>query len=441
MVTIMVDDDPTGIQTVRDCLILTDGGEDRIREALKDRTPFFFLLANTRSMTPDRAEETVRKIGAALKNALAKEKKPPLPVMLISRSDSTLRSHFPRELEILEEELGIDPDYRLFVPAFFEGNRVTLDDNHYIRDGLTMVPCAQTEFARDSAFPYGSSYLPRYISDKYAALEKPAPPVASLSLKDIRRHSEGQLARIIASKPRGAYLIINADCYDDLNKTARAVRRLMGDGRVFTAQSAASFVKAFTGSPHAPLLDHRSLYPDQAKKAGLILVGSHVQRTTDQLNAFSAARETDACALDVQTMLDSPVEYLTPVLDRIERALREDRTVLAFTSREELSLSSREERLAAGEGISDFLVEMIARLQVSPGFILAKGGITSHEILARGLKLGTARVLGQIEPGIPVIRLPREHRFGPIPFVIFPGNVGGEDALIRVYDKLAGGKK
>jgi uncharacterized protein YgbK (DUF1537 family) len=39
-------------------------------------------------------------------------------------------------------------------------------------------------------------------------------------------------------------------------------------------------------------------------------------------------------------------------------------------------------------------------------------------------------------PGIPVWQLGEESRFPGMNYVVFPGNVGGADALLHAYQKL-----
>ncbi|MEJ1959391.1 MAG: four-carbon acid sugar kinase family protein [Nitrosomonadales bacterium] len=47
---IVLDDDPTGSQTVHGCLLLTRWDPDTLREAILDESPLFFVLTNTRGM-------------------------------------------------------------------------------------------------------------------------------------------------------------------------------------------------------------------------------------------------------------------------------------------------------------------------------------------------------------------------------------------------------
>ena len=105
-------------------------------------------------------------------------------------------------------------------------------------------------------------------------------------------------------------------------------------------------------------------------------------------------------------------------------------TPVVFTSRKEVRLTDADERQHLGQRISDFLVEMVARLPFVPSYLVAKGGITSNDILTKGLALKSAVVLGQIVPNVPCVMT--DH----FPYIIFPGNVGGADSLREVYEKL-----
>jgi uncharacterized protein YgbK (DUF1537 family) len=105
-----------------------------------------------------------------------------------------------------------------------------------------------------------------------------------------------------------------------------------------------------------------------------------------------------------------------------------------YTSRGEYRFPSKAERLVFGEQVSDLLVRIVQSLPPDIGFLISKGGITSNDTLSKGLALTTARVLGQVRAGCSVVRCPADHpRFPDLPVVIFPGNVGGDDALTEVY--------
>ena len=147
---IVLDDDPTGSQTVHGCLLLTRWDTQTLRKALLDDSPLLFVLTNTRGMDATRAAAVTREICVNLRQALqtlAEQGKPIQPV-IVSRSDSTLRGHYPVETDVIAEELG-PFDAHFLVPAFFEGGRFTRDGTHYLMVDELPVPVHETEFARD----------------------------------------------------------------------------------------------------------------------------------------------------------------------------------------------------------------------------------------------------------------------------------------------------
>lgn len=160
---IVIDDDPTGSQTVHSCLLLMQWDVETLRQGLRDESPIFFILSNTRALPPTQAEQVVMEICQNLKLALATEAVD--HYLVVSRSDSTLRGHYPLETDVINRELG-PFDAHFLVPAFFEGGRVTKDSVHYLIVDGELVPVAATEFAQDSVFGYHHSYLPDYVAEK-----------------------------------------------------------------------------------------------------------------------------------------------------------------------------------------------------------------------------------------------------------------------------------
>ena len=105
---IAIDDDPTGSQTVHGCLLLTRWDVETLLEGLRDASPLFFVLSNTRGMDALSAAKVTREICVNLRAALARmeEVGEPVQPVVVSRSDSTLRGHYPVETDVIAEELG-----------------------------------------------------------------------------------------------------------------------------------------------------------------------------------------------------------------------------------------------------------------------------------------------------------------------------------------------
>ena len=83
-------------------------------------------------------------------------------------------------------------------------------------------------------------------------------------------------------------------------------------------------------------------------------------------------------------------------------------------------------------------MEVLQRLAFRPAYLIGKGGITSSDLATGSLGVRKAWVLGQIVPGVPVWRLGQESKYPGLPYVVFPGNVGGADALARAIRILRG---
>lgn len=437
---VVLDDYPTGIQTVHGCYLLTDWRPDTLRTALTDEQPFFYVLTNTRACSRDQAQ---RIIDEAVTNVLEVNRTLGNPLVFVSRSDSTLRNHFPAEIEMivrkLEEEDARPVDAIFLVPAFIECDRITAGNTHYLVEGGRRVPVSETEFARDSVFGYRTSVLPDYIEEKTRGAVR-ASAVRSIPLEWLRPAPEpGEaLDRFLRGLSNRTYVVVNAESYADLNCFARAVLRQAAAGKRFVFQSAGSLVKALAGVPDKPLLGKEIA---RGRGPGLFVAGSHVQRTTAQLQRLLASGAAAGIEADVAEILKSPDTLRQSLFGQIRAGWRQGKTPVVFTSRAELQFGSKDERLRAGETISHFLAGLVRDLPECPSYLVAKGGITSHDILVRGLGVSRARVLGEILPGVPVIVTPDDSRFPQMPYVIFPGNVGGEDALLRVLEIFNAGNQ
>jgi uncharacterized protein YgbK (DUF1537 family) len=271
---IVLDDDPTGSQTVHSCLLLMRWDVETLRLGLKDDAPIFFILTNTRSLTPEAAAFVTREVCHNLKLALAAEKIEDF--LVVSRSDSTLRGHYPIETDVIAEELG-PFDAHFLVPAFFEGGRITRDSIHYlIIDGVP-TPVHETEFARDSVFGYNYSYLPKYVEEKTKGRIK-EDTVTRFLLADIRAGSLESLLQL----ENNHCGVVDGEHQDDLNIFAVDVLTAASRGKRFLFRSAASILTALAALPPQPIAAENMAKYVRGGKPGAIIVGSHVKKTTQQ---------------------------------------------------------------------------------------------------------------------------------------------------------------
>ncbi len=432
---IVLDDDPTGSQTVHSCLLLTRWDAATLQEAIQDDAPLFFVLTNTRGMAAGPAADITREVCRNLKLALAEIRLGGRDInpILVSRSDSTLRGHYPVETDVIAEELG-PFDAHFLVPAFFEGGRTTRDSVHYLRVNGQDTPVHETEFARDSVFGYRYSYLPDYVEEKTAG-RIGAEQVERFLLADV----QGDCLPRLMGLHGNVCAVVDAATQSDLNHFARQLREAAAQGKRFLFRSAASLLTALASLPDQPVAAKDMARYVRGGMPGAVIVGSHVKKTTLQLEQLLKMPGVTAIEVDVERLIEARDALLAAVILKCQLSHAAGDTPVIFTSRLEKAFSDQATRLAFGEMVSAFLMDVVRNLPATLGFLISKGGITSNDVLSRGLALRTSRVLGQILPGCSVVRCPADHaRYPNLPVVIFPGNVGDDHALAAVYSRLSG---
>lgn len=432
-VVVSLDDDPTGVQTVHDIYALTAWTPDLLQREFAEPRPLFAVLTNSRAGSAAEAAETACAIAEGLADASRATGR---PFAVISRSDSTLRGHFPTETDALTGLLG-PYDATLLIPAFFEGGRITVDDVHLVRDGDHFVPAALTEFARDRAFGYSHSDLRRWIEEKTAGRVR-ATTVASLNLETIRGGGPDGLATILRTIADNRPVVVNAVTERDLEVVTLALLRAEAEGKRFLYRTAASFLRTRAGiAPRPPLRGADLLPPDgRPRGPGLIVAGSYVGRTGEQLDALLAPGDLPHHELAIAPLLDVTQRPAAVATARaaLDAALREGRDAVLSTARAHVAGDTPEESLAIGRAVSTALVEIVGSLTARPGFVIAKGGITAHDLATHAFGARRILVLGQLLPGVPLWRLGAKSRHPDLLYTVFPGNVGGPTALREGYD-------
>ena len=425
---IVLDDDPTGSQTVHSCLLLTRWDVGTLQLGLQDASPLMFVLTNTRGMGAAEAAQVTREVCQNLKRALAGFGR---PVLFVSRSDSTLRGHYPVETDVMAQELG-PFDAHFLIPAFFEGGRFTLHGIHYVRIGGKDIPAHETEFAQDSVFGYQNSFMPKYVEEKTAGRIQ-ADAVVRFPIETVRSGSFDQLMNLTDN----ACCVVDAENQDDLNRFADELLSAAEHGKRFLFRSAASLLTALAKLPPQPIPAERMREYVKPGRAGVVVVGSHVKKTTEQLNELLKQDGVVPIEVDVSRLPEQLSDLLVEVIIKTTQAHADGKTPVIYTSRDERQFPDITTRLRFGEQVSGFLMSVVHGLPLTVGYIMSKGGITSNDMLSLGLAMPAARIVGQIHAGCSVVLTPRNHpRLPDIPVVIFPGNVGDANALVMVYQRL-----
>jgi uncharacterized protein YgbK (DUF1537 family) len=438
---IVLDDDPTGVQTVHDISVYTDWSLNSVENGFKEQNSMFFILTNSRGFT---AEETTTAHQNIAKNILEAAKLNHREFTIISRSDSTLRGHYPLETVVLKEMIEADStlkfDGEVIIPFFKEGGRFTIDNIHYVQYDTELVPAAETEFAKDRTFGYTKSHLGQWAEEKSVGKYK-AENMTYISLESIRSldidHIEQQLLAVTDFNK----VIVNAVDYCDVKVFTIALIRAMNKGKNFMFRSAAALTKVIGGVTDKPLLSREEMMSAHSSHGGLVIIGSHVKKTTEQFLELQKSDVVQLIEFNVHLVLD-PQKFeqeLDRVIKQTNQLIIEGKNVAVYTKRERLDLGEgkKEEELKLSVKISDAVTSIVKRLEVRPSYIIAKGGITSSDIGTNGLQVKKATVAGQIRPGIPVWTTDAESKFPGLSYVIFPGNVGTKTDLKEIVEMLS----
>ena len=470
-ILVVLDDDPTGTQSVANLPVLTRWDVEDFSWAfghrIDGRRPdAVYVLTNTRSLDPAEAavrnEEVVRNALAAA--ALVSDGAGPsdgagsrLRLGFVSRSDSTLRGHFPLEPDTIAATVaaagGEATDGVVIVPAFPDAGRVTIGGVHYMRGtgagAGRLTPVAETEFARDASFGFANSELAKYVEEKSKG-RFPAESVIVLDLDVIRaagpdgdpQVSAKAIADALDAATDSTPIVADIVTENDLRALALGLEEAERRGKKLLYRVGPPFVRGRIGQEIRAELSAEEAYAGNTPSdaGGLIVVGSHVGVTTRQLKALveqhSSARIVE---IDVEKLLGGDAEgYLDEIVRTVVEALH-SADVILHTSRLLIKTDDAAESLRIARTVSAAVVAVVNRTLKTfpPRFVIAKGGITSSDVAAYGLEIRHAIVRGPMLPGIVSLWEPVDGPAKGIPYVVFAGNVGDDESLARVTRKLS----
>ncbi len=432
---VVLDDDPTGTQTVHGIPVLTTWEQPALESELLAPERCFYILTNSRAFPAAKACAINREIGRNLARASANTGR---AITVVSRSDSTLRGHFPAETDALAAAFGNHFHGTLIIPAFLAGGRLTIGDEHYVADGDILTPAGETEFARDASFGYRHSNLRSWVEEKTGGRVRAA-NVLSISLAQLRSGNFQSIANELLGLIQGGIAIVNAAAPGDLAALTHALALTERAGRRYLFRSAADFIAAYAAIPPRALLSANELRSSDATSGGLLVAGSYVDKTSAQLEAlFSACPALVKIEVNVGRLLQSECRSAEELrcIRIAQTEISAGRSVALFTSRQLVTGSDVIQSLSIGEIVSVSLVRIVRSLSRRPRWLVAKGGITSSDTATQALGIKRALVLGQAPPGVPVWRTGPESKWFGLSYVVFPGNVGGTDSLSQLISPL-----
>ncbi|KFK43991.1 hypothetical protein AALP_AA1G200600 [Arabis alpina] len=431
---VVLDDDPTGTQTVHDVEVLTEWSVESISEQFRKKPACFFILTNSRALSSEKASALIIDICSNL--CAASKEVGNSDYTIVLRGDSTLRGHFPQEADAAVSVLG-EMDAWIICPFFLQGGRYTIDDVHYVADSDRLVPAGETEFAKDASFGYKSSNLREWVEEKTAG-RIPANSVESISIQLVRKGGPDAVCEFLCSLKKGSACIVNAASERDMAVFAAGMIQAELKGKLFLCRTAASFVSARIGIiPKDPVLP-KDFASDKESNGALIVVGSYVPKTTKQVEELQSQHKQKLRSIEISVekvaLKSSDVRNaeISRAVEMADAFLGAGRDTLIMSSRELITGKTSSESLDINSKVSSALVEVVSQITTRPRYILAKGGITSSDTATKALKARHALVIGQALAGVPVWKLGPESRHPGVPYIVFPGNVGNSTALADV---------
>ncbi len=427
-VIIVLDDDPTGTQTVHNVPVYTTVNKENLLKAF-DEHKMFFILTNSRSFTKEETIKYHRNLSGIIKEVGEISGQ---DFIIISRGDSTLRGHFPIETEVINDVFGFHGE--IICPFFLEGGRVTKDNIHYVNTNGTLVPAGETEFAKDKTFGYKNSHLGKYIEEKTEG-KHTEDKVIYITLDELKNFDIHSIYTKLIGVENFNKVVVNATDYECLKVFTIALVEAM-KVKKFIFRSAASLPKVLGNISSIDLLTKDDIvFPQDRAKGGVTIIGSHVQKTSNQLEELKKSTlnidfiEFNAHRVFEENGLENEVNE---IVKQAENNILCGKDSVIYTSRKLVDTSNldKDEILKISVEISTRLTSIIGSLKNKPKYIIGKGGITSSDVATKALAIKKALVLGQIKKGIPVWLAGEESKFPNMVYIVFPGNVG-EDVTLR----------
>jgi uncharacterized protein YgbK (DUF1537 family) len=420
MRTVVLDDDPTGTQAASDVTMLLEWDVDTLTAVLRDEGSVY-LQTNSRAIDAAQAVALARRIRGAIAEA---ERRLDERVQVVLRGDSTLRGHVFDEADVFLADGGSSV---LFVPAFPDGGRVTVDGTHFVHVDGRRVPVAESEYAQDPVFGYRSSNLVDFVREKGRRKAIPVP------LAVVRSTGGAAVTQALSSAGHGEFVVPDAENDADIALIHRGLTDAVRGGQDVVVRCASPLAAMCAGRASAGLLPSPLPVP-----AGPVLVvcGSHTHGATQQIQAVTGAFGWKHLVLPTEVALADTPAAIADAVTAAGEALRRDGVVIVASERER---RPEHNTLQHGERVMAALVGTVRALADVVGVVVTKGGITSAEVTLRGLGVTRARVRGQVLPGVSVLDLRVTDDSGgghDVAQVVVPGNVGGPGTLIDLGRRL-----
>ncbi|RIL84846.1 hypothetical protein BUY33_05990, partial [Staphylococcus cohnii] len=348
---VVLDDDPTGTQTVKDLPVYTDWTESLLTDAFEQSNNMFYILTNSRALNTQETTQLHQELSQNIENVSLKLKK---PYLIISRGDSTLRGHFYLEPKILNETTSKPFNAVFYLPEFFEGDRYTYKGIHYLKGEDQYIPVSESEFSNDTTFGFESTSMADFIEEKSRG-EIKSENVFHITLNQIRNREKEQIFVTFDTLSNFDAVVVDALNDEDMDYfTACLVEYLKYHNKKFIFRTAASFVKSICETP-GEIINLQNY--KKSNNGGVIIVGSHVKKSSSQLNHLLENTKINAIEFDVKTVTQSNLQdYIDKLTTEVENIIAKGKDIVIYTSRDVIKTEDLTNNLSISTNISNSLV-------------------------------------------------------------------------------------
>ncbi|MDF2958677.1 MAG: hypothetical protein K0S39_412 [Paenibacillus sp.] len=408
---IILDDDPTGTQTVSNVGVILTPSLRAYRSFFNSKEKAVYVLTNSRAMPQAEAVGLIRQIKREVEKASEETGN---KVAFVLRGDSTLRGHVFAEIDVFAGEQSVS----FFVPAFPEGGRYSIGGIHYLDIGGKRTPVNMTEFARDTTFGFKSETLADYVAEVGQGR-----PAVIIPLEKLRAEGACAVKSALMGAPAGACVIPEAETRADLEIAALGLLQAERQGKHVVVRSASTFA-AIRAGLHGTLLQTA-----QSVERVLVVCGSHTEAGTRQLQKLASLTASDPVVIPTDRLLSKGAHFIAQELcEPLINELKQRHFAILATER---VLKPGHGDLATGAKVMEAIVSMVRAAAPYCDGVISKGGITSAQVATDGLQATSAWVRGQLEPGVSLwdIGLPDGRT---LPYTVIPGNVGHNNTMADV---------
>jgi DNA-binding FadR family transcriptional regulator/uncharacterized protein YgbK (DUF1537 family) len=411
---LILDDDPTGTQTVSNVEVILNPSPDAYKKFFTGTERAAFVLTNTRSMPEREAVKLIRKIK---EEASCAAKETGTNIAFILRGDSTLRGHIFPEID----QFSTDTSVCLFVPAFPEGGRKTLNGIHYIDIGMDKLPVAETEFAKDPVFGYKSKTMHEWVAEIGNGRK-----CITVPLEKLRSNGPSLITEILCNAESGTVIVPDSETYEDIELIVWGLLDAEERGRNVVVRSASTLAAIRAG------LHGANVYSVRNEGKVLVICGSHTAASTRQINKLVEHTFQPVIIPSNRAIHENHDSLSTELANEILKSLHLKNFAIISTERERKKEHSD---LTDGAKVMKVLTETVKKVKSNFDAIISKGGITSANVATDGLLALHARVRGQLEPGVSLWDLTLENG-RTIPYAVVPGNIGHDRTLVEIATKF-----